>query len=117
MNLSETALVPELDTENCNPSKTEGLITSGFLKEVDMSSEKNIPSGKKKCLCAAYANGWYDKSRDDGLRFWAAQPHSSTLPASHRKRYLQGMWDRPHSGLRGVNFRTRSTYNPLCKVA
>jgi hypothetical protein len=52
---------------------------------------------------AAYANGWYDKTRDDGVRFWALQPHVDARPQSYLRDYLRGLSARPDSGIRGVS--------------
>jgi hypothetical protein len=62
---------------------------------------RNSQTGVIDSSRAAYANGWYDKTRDDGCRFCSVV--QGPLPPS----YLQGMWDRPGSGLRGVNLRGR----------
>jgi hypothetical protein len=53
---------------------------------------------------AGYACGWYDKTRDDGLRFWAPRVIAAgEQPSAYLQGYLKGQRDRPDSGIRGVD--------------
>jgi hypothetical protein len=70
--------------------------TNGHAPEVSPSS--------------AYACGWYDKTRDDGIRFWPAMgmwAGNWQTPAYWRE-YFRGQIDRPHSGLHVSPFRNIS---------
>jgi len=60
-----------------------------------------------------YACGWYDKTRDEGTRFWAARPRNTNPPPAYLHLYLQGACDRPNSGFRGVDRRARERYSAI----